>query len=151
MTELVAVRRVPAVPDELIRQKEITHALASRIVRDHSSMIGQKRYVHVAGATMLAGAFGYHVREVGAQRIDIGGVGGWEATCEVVTTDGRVLGRGSSICMDDEKEWGKRPMFARRAMASTRSAGRALRLLFGHMFTMLGDDVASVTREEMPD
>ena len=80
--------------------------------------------------------------------LDIGTTG---CKAMVFAADGRVLGRGSSICMDDEKEWGNRPMFARRAMASTRSAGRALRLLFGHMFTMLGDDVASVTKEEMPD
>lgn len=151
MTEIVTARRVSAVPGELVRQKAIVHELAQRVVRDHTTMIGNKRYVHVSGATMLANAFGYYIREVGGSRIDIGGVGGWEATCEVVTIDGQVIGRGSSICMDDEKEWGKRPMFARRAMASTRSAGRALRLLFGHMFTMLGDDVASVTREEMPD
>jgi hypothetical protein len=62
-----------------------------------------------------------------------------------------VVGGGSAICCDDEKMWAQRPQYARRAMASTRAAGRALRLFFGHAFTMLGDNVATVTREEMPD
>jgi hypothetical protein len=52
---------------------------------------------------------------------------------------------------DDEKPWGSRPQFARRAMASTRAAGRALRLSLGHLFCYLGDRVASVTAEEMPE
>jgi hypothetical protein len=36
-------------------------------------------------------------------------------------------------------------------MASTRAAGRALRLSLGHLFCYLGDRVASVTAEEMPE
>jgi hypothetical protein len=36
-------------------------------------------------------------------------------------------------------------------MASTRAAGRALRLCLGHMFAMLGDRVQTVTLEEMPE
>ena len=52
---------------------------------------------------------------------------------------------------DDEKPWGTRPQFARRAMASTRAAGRALRLSMGHLFAYLGDKVQTVTLEEMPE
>lgn len=126
--------------------------LGPRILREHSVRMGGKDYVTVAGVTLVAATFGYHVREVGARRIDVDGVGAWEATSEIVrASDGVVLGRGSAICMDDEKNWAGRPHFARRAMASTRSAGRALRLFFGHALTMLGDNVATVTREEMPD
>lgn len=126
--------------------------LGPRILREHAVPMRGKQYVTVAGVTLIAATFGYHVREVRARRIDVDGVGAWEATSEIVrASDGMVVGRGSAICMDDEKGWSDRPHFARRAMASTRSAGRALRLFFGHALTMLGDDVATVTREEMPD
>lgn len=136
----------------IVLLRDTLSVLGPRIVKEHSSRIGGKVYVHVAGVTLIAACFGYHVREVGAVRIEVDGAGAWEATAEIVRgSDGMVVGRGSAICSDDEKEWGRRPMFARRAMASTRAAGRALRLFFGHALTMCGENVATVTREEMPD
>jgi len=153
MSEITVRRVTPeaaAMLAPMTVQRDACAMLGPRIIRDHSSMIGDRRYVHVAGATMLAGMFGYHVREVSADRLEIDGVGGFVATCEIVK-DGQVVGRGSAICMDDERMWASRPLYARRAMASTRAAGRALRLLFGHLLPMLGENVATVTREEMPD
>ena len=96
---------------------------------------------------------GYAVREVEVKRVDFGGgISGWEATAEILDIEtGTIIGRGSGIVTDDEKPWGSRPQFARRAMASTRAAGRALRLSLGHLFCYLGDRVASVTAEEMPE
>jgi hypothetical protein len=150
----ITVRRVTPEAAAMLEpwavQRDVCEQIGPRIIAQHSSLIGDKRYVHVSGATLLAGMFGYHVREVGVERIEVDGVGAWQATCEIVR-DGVVVGRGSAICMDDEKLWSQRPQFARRAMASTRAAGRALRLLFGHMLPMLGRNIATVTREEMPD
>jgi hypothetical protein len=96
---------------------------------------------------------GYTVREVEVKRVDYGGgISGWEATAEILDLDtGIIIGRGSGIVTDDEKPWGSRPQFARRAMASTRAAGRALRLSLGHLFCYLGDKVATTTAEEMPE
>ena len=80
------------------------------------------------------------------------GLTGWEVTCEIIDVQtGITIGRGTGIVTDDEKLWSTRPQFARRSMASTRAAGRALRLALGHLFVLLGDKVATVTREEMPD
>lgn len=111
-----------------------------------------KAYVSVAGATLVANALGYTVREVSVERKDFGGnVHGWEGVCEVIDTEtGVAIGRGSGIVTDDERPWGNRPQFARRAMASTRAAGRALRLSLGHLFGYLGDKVQATTLEEMP-
>ena len=158
MTTQLAVRRkapveqVDAQLAPMMLLRDTLSVIGPRIIREHSSRIGDRQYVHVAGATLIAAMFGHHVREVGARRIDIDGVGAWEATVEIVrAADGMIVGGGSAICCDDEKMWASRPQYARRAMASTRAAGRALRLFFGHAFTMLGDNVATVTLEEMPE
>lgn len=133
-------------------QRDTLALIGPRILRDHAVKIGPKVYITVAGATLMATVFGFHVREISSKRIEVDGVGGWETFTEIIrSTDEMIVGRGSAICMDDEKMWSGRPQFARRAMSSTRAAGRALRLFFGHAFSMLGDQVASVTREEMPD
>ena len=129
----------------------VARRMGSIIAERYSVDLQGKRYVTVAGATLLANALGLHVREVEVKYMQLGDATGWEATAEVVDADGRVIGRGSGICLTSESAWARRPEFARRAMASTRAAGRALRLCCGHMFSMLGDRVQTVTMEEMPE
>jgi hypothetical protein len=78
--EIVVRRKAPAVeidaaiaPSVLMR--DTCAIVGPRIIREHSSVIDGKTYIHVSGATLLAGIFGYHVREVRVRRIEIGDVG----------------------------------------------------------------------------
>lgn len=139
--------------EPLRHQVGIVQSLAPQVLSRYSIQLQGKTYVQVAGATLIANAMGYTVRELEVKRVDFGGgVTGWEATAEILDLDtGTIIGRGSGIVTDDEKPWGSRPQFARRAMASTRAAGRALRLSMGHLFAYLGDKVQTVTLEEMPE
>jgi hypothetical protein len=139
--------------EPLRHQVGIVQALAPQVLSRYSIQLQGKTYVQVAGATLIANAMGYTVREVEVKRIDFGGgLHGWEATAEILDIEtGQIIGKGSGIVTDDEKPWGTRPQFARRAMASTRAAGRALRLSMGHLFAYLGDKVQTVTLEEMPE
>jgi hypothetical protein len=139
--------------EPLREQVRIVQALAKPVTERYCVTLQGKQYVQVAGATLIANAMGYAVREVEVKRVDFnGGISGWEATAEILDIEtGQIIGRGSGIVTDDEKPWGSRPQFARRAMASTRAAGRALRLSLGHLFCYLGDKVATTTAEEMPE
>lgn len=130
-------------------------ATVARFVNDNlvTSLQG-KRYVTVAGATMIASACGYSVREVSSryQPAEPPLPGFWEVEAEVLDLEtGQVVGRGKGMVADDEPTWAKRPIFAKRAMASTRAAGRALRLCIGHLFVALGPGITATTYEEMPN
>jgi len=155
MASDITIRSEPKISalEPLREQVSIVKALAPQITTRYCIQLQGKSYVQVAGATLLANAMGYTVREVEVKRVDFGGgISGWEATAEILDLDtGIIIGRGSGIVTDDEKPWGSRPQFARRAMASTRAAGRALRLSLGHLFCYLGDKVATTTAEEMPE
>jgi len=155
MASDITIRSEPKISalEPLREQVSIVKALAPQITTRYCIQLQGKAYVQVAGATLLANAMGYTVREVEVKRVDFGGgISGWEATAEILDLDtGIIIGRGSGIVTDDEKPWGSRPQFARRAMASTRAAGRALRLSLGHLFCYLGDKVAPTTAEEMPE
>lgn len=154
-SEIVKAKPVEQIAalEPLRNQVSIVKALAPQVISRYTVPLQGKQYVQVAGASLIANALGYTVREVCVERRDFGtGLSGWEATCEIVDIEtGTIIGRGSGIVTDDEKPWGSRPQFARRAMASTRAAGRALRLSMGHLFVYLGDRVATVTLEEMPE
>lgn len=131
-------------------------AVVARYVLEHLTVPLQgKRYVTVAGATAVASALGFSVREAegGSRYVPPTDhlPGYWECTAEVLDPAGMVIGRGSGMVTDDERPWSTRPHFARRAMASTRAAGRALRMCVGHLFVGLGHGVQAVTLEEMPE
>lgn len=131
-------------------------AVVARYVLEHLTVPLQgKKYVTVAGATAVASALGFSVREAEGCSRYIAPTdhlpGYWECTAEVLDPAGMVIGRGSGMVTDDERPWSTRPHFARRAMASTRAAGRALRMCVGHLFVGLGHGVQAVTLEEMPD
>jgi len=145
VTDLVLSRPVP---------EALPAAIAKYVVSHLTTELQGKRYVTVAGATAVASALGYSVREAegGSKYVPKGEhlPGYWECTAEVLDPTGAVIGRGTGMVADDESPWSKRPLFAKRAMASTRAAGRALRLAVGHLFAGLGAGVQTVTLEEMP-
>lgn len=154
MSELTTTKPETAVETALgplRHQVGIVRALAGQVLQRYTVSLQGKQYVTVAGATLVANGMGYTVREVSCTRVEVAGVGAFEAVCEVVDiATGAVIGRGSAICADDERMWAKRDLFARRAMAVTRASGRALRLCLGHLFCYLGDRVQATTAEEMP-
>lgn len=146
-TDLVPIER----PRELRTRRDIAQKLAPIIQARYTLAIDGKRYVTVAGASFLASAMGYAVREVSARRIAISDTeNAWETVCEVIDTNtGQQVGQAAGMCSDGESAWRKRPEFARRAMSSTRAAGRALKLSLGYLFVFL--EVASCVAEEMPE
>jgi hypothetical protein len=144
MSDLVVRERTPEALPRMVAQYVVDHLTQN---------LQGKRYVTVAGGTAIASALGYSVREVGmvyhppTEFLP----GMWEATAEVLDPAGLAIGRGTGVVADDERPWNTRPLFARRAMASTRAAGRALRLCLGHLFVGLGAGFTATTLEEMPE
>lgn len=146
-TDIVLASR--AVPDA------VPGAIARYVLENLTVPLQGKKYVTVAGATAVASALGFSVREAegGSRYVPPTDhlPGYWECTAEVLDPAGMVVGRGSGMVTDDERPWSTRPHFARRAMSSTRAAGRALRMCVGHLFVGLGHGVQAVTLEEMPE
>jgi hypothetical protein len=76
--------------------------------------------------------------------------GDFEATVELIrVSDGMVVGRASGIVGYDEPTWQKRPRYARRSMAVTRTTGKAFRLGFSWIIKLAGFEPTPA--EEMPE
>lgn len=72
----------------------------------------------------------------------------WQAECQLVDAEGKVVGKGYSICSQKEKMWANRDEYAVMSMAQTRATGRAFRNRFGQIAKLAGYEVTPL--EEMP-
>jgi hypothetical protein len=105
-----------------------------------------KKYPPVEVWQAVANAFGCVASSTGVELVD----GGIRAVGEVRRlSDGRVIATGEGFVGDDEKTWASRPMFARRAMAQTRSISRACRAAFAFVIPMIDAGIMTTPSEEM--
>jgi hypothetical protein len=74
--------------------------------------------------------------------------GGWEASASACTLDGRVVGRAEAQCTRSETRWADADDHARRSMAETRAAVKAMRFSLGWVLALIGVDVAEAPPED---
>lgn len=127
-------------------EKALASALAGLVLSSCVVNIQGRPYVTVTGLTAVARGLGLTVMETACGKNDV--EGGYVATAEIRDEEGRTVGRGSGFVAYDEKPWSNRPEFARRAMACTRAAGRALRLVLAPVIVGMGYEATAA--EEMP-
>ena len=73
------------------------------------------------------------------QYVQYGNAAGFEATAEAYHAEsGRVLSVASSMCLDDEPNWRKKPLFQLRSMAQTRACAKALRNVLSWIVVLAG-------------
>ncbi len=137
VTESIRLGTLEIAPTGVIaRATQIATELAALINnRKLYVPISGKKYVRVEGWTTLGAMLGVTPREVSTITHEDGT---FEATVEIVRSDGTVVGRGSAICGMDEPTWAKRPAYARRSMAITRATGKAFRLAYSWIMTLAG-------------
>jgi hypothetical protein len=108
--------------------------------------IGPKSYPPVEVWQAVANSLGCVASAGSVEEIK----GGIRAIGEVRRiSDGQVIATGEGFVGDDEPTWAKRPMFARRAMAQTRSISRACRAAFAFVVPLIDSGLATTPAEEM--
>ena len=132
------------------RTTEIAQALGGALKQlNLTTQIQGREYVLAEGWAYLGAMLGVfpHVQRVEPIRVD-DAVVGYEATVDLVTKAGEIVGGGSAICTRNEKAWGDRDGYALMSMAQTRATGKAFRLTFG--FVMKAAGYEATPAEEMP-
>lgn len=141
-------QEIQQTPAQLARRMDSVVEQARKIVAErHVHDIQGKKYVDVAGLTYTAALMGLTVAAGEPERVEIGGIGAFRVRAEVLH-NGRLVSSGYGLVGDDEGAWRNRPMFAKAAMASTRAAGRALRMLLSPAIVAMGYEATPM--EEMP-
>jgi hypothetical protein len=134
--------------EQVLQAAEIANVMNDVVEQQQLfSVIGGKRYLRVEGWQILGSFLNVSAKERYVKRLDDGS---YEAYTELVDVNtGVIIGGASATCGMDEV-WGKRPEYARRSMAITRSVGKAYRLSNkSWIVTLKGYECTSA--EEMPN
>jgi len=133
-------------PAEVVsRASAVADALKGVLVKQKlTSTISGREYVRVEGLQTVATMVGLTPVTTGTRRLD----NGFEATCEVRTLDGRVVGAATAMCTRDERTWAKRDDYALLSMAQTRATAKALRSVLAFVVSLAGYETTPA--EEMP-
>ncbi len=116
------------------------------IVTRTSIKIQNRKYVPVEGWMAIATAHGCNLSACDVKQVD-GGISAKGIVRRI--SDGVILGEAEGFVGDDEKTWANRPLFARRAMAQTRSMSRAARSVFAHVVVLMDAGLETTPAEEM--
>ena len=104
--------------------------------RELYTMIQGKPHVRVEGWQLVGAMLG--VTAVCVETVEV--EGGWKATVEARTADGRVIGSASALCTKNEKRgpWKSADDYARLSMAQTRATCKALKGPLGFVISLAG-------------
>ena len=116
------------------------------IVTRTSIKIQNRKYVPVEGWMAIATAHGCNLSACDVKQVD-GGISAKGIVRRI--SDGVILGEAEGFVGEDEKTWASRPLFARRAMAQTRSMSRAARSVFAHVVVLMDAGLETTPAEEM--
>lgn len=153
--------RIERAPDVVLREAHKAAAALQDVIagKKHKVMFGGEQYLELEDWQTLARFYGLSVKGTGDRYISYGDIVGFEATAEVIRTDGAVVSAASAMCMADEKNWKGKPLFQLRSMAQTRAAAKAFRLCLSWVAVLAGfrgtpaeemDGLAKTVEEVVP-
>jgi hypothetical protein len=125
-------------PVEVVeRAARVADSLRDVITKRHLyKEIKGKNHVLVEGWQLLGSMLGVTAVCTETEEVD----GGWKATVEARTMDGRVIGRADALCTKHERSgpWKNADDYARLSMAQTRATSKALKGPLGFVISLAG-------------
>jgi hypothetical protein len=136
----LAIHREPA----LVLQEAQRAAAALRDVigrKQKPVVFGGEQYLEFEDWQTVGRFYGITARVLpdSVRYVEYGDVVGYEATAEAYHAESdRVLSIASSMCLSDELNWRRKPLFQLRSMAQTRACAKALRNVLSWVVVLAG-------------
>lgn len=134
-------------PVAVIQRASVAATALADVISDRKlfTNVQGKSHVHVEGWTLMGAMLGVTAVCVATEVVD----GGYKATVEARSLDGRVVGRAEALCTKYEKRgpWKTADDHARLSMAQTRATSKALKGPLGFVISLAG--YATTPAEEM--
>lgn len=100
---------------------------------------GQSEHIQYEGWQTAGKFYGYTVKTLDAEYVELGGAQGFKARAIVVNEQtGIEVGGAEAYCMNDEGNWKHKPKFQLASMAQTRAGSKAMRQILGFVVALAG-------------
>lgn len=147
MTEAIVKSETKLTVGEAARIGTDIAGVCGAIVQQTAMQIGKRKYVKVEGWQAIASAAGCGVSVVAVNE-ELNGFTAWAEVRRL--SDNALVGRAEGYVGDDEDEWSKKPVYAKRAMAQTRATSRACRSAFAFIVVLIDANLSTTPAEEVP-
>jgi hypothetical protein len=134
----LAIARAPK--QVLAEAQEAAKALQMVVSgRKNAVKFNGKQYMTFEDWQTCGRFYGVTAKVVDTQPCEMDGIKGFIAKAEAVSTqNGSVLSAAESMCMNDEPNWSKKPLFQLRSMAQTRACAKSLRNVLAWVVVLAG-------------
>jgi hypothetical protein len=134
----VAVARPPDVV--LAEARRAAVALADVVSNKKKPVVfNGEQYLEFEDWQTVGRFYGLTARVVDTKPLEMAGATGFEARAEaLVIATGQVVSGAEAMCMNDEPNWAKKPLFQLRSMAQTRACAKALRNVLAWVVVLAG-------------
>lgn len=134
----LALARAPK--QVLAEAQDAAKALQSVIsTRKNAVKFNGKHYLSFEDWQTCGRFYGVTAKIVSTEVCEMDGVKGFIARAEAINTQtGQVVSAAESMCMNDEPNWQKKPLFQLRSMAQTRACAKSLRNCLAWVVVLAG-------------
>ena len=146
MQAVITKDQIPIIdPEQTIKEaSSIASALANIVNKQNlftviTNKTGAKnKYVHVTGWGILMAMRGVSPCVTRCEKLDREGEIAYESDVELISHDGRIVGKASAICSSKERNKAGQEEYAIKSMSQTRATGKAARLSFSWIMKLAG-------------
>lgn len=117
-------------PDEVLREAgRAAQALKDVISKKKNPVIfNGEQYLEFEDWQTIGRFYGITAKVISSNFVEFGDVQGFEArACAFHVASGKEISCADSMCLNDEKNWTRKPLFQLKSMAQTRACVKALR------------------------
>ena len=144
----LAIQREPSLV--LLEAQKAAQALKDVISRKAKPVIlNGEQYLEFEDWSLLGRFYGITAKVLSTKYVEFGDVRGFEAhSVAFHVASGKEISGAESMCLNDEANWSKKPLFQLKSMAQTRACAKVLRNVLSWVVVMAG--YKPTPSEEMP-
>lgn len=123
----------------LSEARKAAHALNDVIKNKKKPVIfNGEQYLEFEDWQTVGRFYGVTAKIVSTEFVDFGAAQGFLARAVALRPDGMEISAAEAMCLNDEPNWSKKPLFQLRSMAQTRACGKSLRNVLAWVVVLAG-------------
>jgi hypothetical protein len=133
----MAIAREPEVV--LAEAKKAAQSLQNVVSKKHKPVIfNGEQYLEFEDWQTVGRFYGVTAKVILTEFVDFGAASGFLARAVAIRSDGMEISAAEAMCLNDEPNWSRKPLFQLRSMSQTRACAKALRNVLAWVVVLAG-------------